>query len=219
MVHVSRLAEELVIWSSSEFNYVRLPEEWTSGSSIMPQKRNPDSAELLRGKSSRTIGNLTQILSLLKSQPLSYNRDLQEDKPPLFDSADTTLDALLVTGEIFKGLEVNRAEMAESCRRGFLLATELADYLARKGMPFREAHAVISKMVRWINADPKRGEDLERLSLRELQAFSPLFEKDIFQSLSLAHAAEKRNSYGGTGSKALSRQISKLKKLLREQKV
>ena len=212
MVHLSRLAEEFIIWSSQEFNYIILADQFTSGSSIMPQKRNPDTLELLRGKTSRAIGNITELLTLIKGQPLSYNRDLQEDKPPLFDTADTTLLSLLLTRQIFETLKVNSEKMEESCHKGFLLSTEVADYLAKKGMPFRKAHAIVSKIVKSISAENK---DFKDLSLAELKSFSPLFEKDLFQILSPQKAAQLKNSYGGTGIEALTTQISKLKSLLK----
>lgn len=216
MVHLSRLAEELVIWSSTEFGYVTLAEPYTSGSSIMPQKRNPDTAELIRAKSSRTIGNLTHLLSLLKSQPLSYNRDLQEDKPPLFDSAETTLASISMACGIVETLKVNAKKMEESCQSGYLLATELADYLARKGMPFREAHGLVSNIVRELREDSDGKENFDDFSLEELRSFSPLFQKDVYKVLSLPHMAADRNSHGGTGTKALSHQIRKLKSLLKK---
>ena len=214
MTHLSRLAEEMVVWTSSEFGFVALPDHLTSGSSIMPQKRNPDTAELLRGKSSRTIGNLAQILSILKSLPLSYNRDLQEDKPPLFDSADTTLASLEIAAQIFSGLQVNVEAMENQCRKGYLLATELADYLARKGMPFRAAHTIVGKIVKDLR-DQHGSENLEDISLSDLKTYSPLFEKDVFPYLSPRHNASAKNSYGGTGERALAAQIRNLKNLLK----
>jgi argininosuccinate lyase len=215
-VHLSRLAEELIIWSSTEFDYVKLADEFTSGSSIMPQKRNPDTAELLRGKTSRAIGGLTHLLTLLKGQPLAYNRDLQEDKPPLFDAAETTLLSVSLVRQMFASLQVNAKKMEKSCNGGFLLATELADYLARKGMPFREAHGVIKEIVNELRRDPKSDQALQNYTLEDFKSFSPLFQKDVFDSLSLRRVAERRNSYGGTGSKALQQQIRQLKALLRK---
>lgn len=215
MVHLSRLAEDIVIWSSAEFDFISLPESLTSGSSIMPQKRNPDTAELLRGKSSRTIGALMHLLSLLKSQPLAYNRDLQEDKPPLFDAAETTLVSLALAGQFFDGMKVNREKMEQSCAKGFLMATELADYLTRKGVPFRAAHSIINKIVQALRQRAEGEQDFQHLSLSQLQSFSPLFESDVYAVLSPLAVAKSRNSYGGTGSKALASQINKLKKLLK----
>ena len=180
----------------------------------MPQKRNSDTAELLRGKSSRTIGNLTQILSILKSLPLSYNRDLQEDKPPLFDSADTTLASLEIASRIFQGIKVNVQAMEAQCRKGFLLATELADYLARKGVAFRAAHAIVGKIVADLR-NQNGSENLEDISLSRLKSYSPLFESDVYPYLSPRHNASAKNSYGGTGAKALAVQIRNLKKLLK----
>ena len=215
MTHLSRFAEEMVTWSSSEFGFVKLPEHLTSGSSIMPQKRNPDTAELIRGKSSKTIGNLTQLLSLIKNLPLSYNRDLQEDKPPLFDAADTALASLDIAEQTFAGMKVNAERMDEECRKGYLLATELADYLARKGMPFRKAHAAVKQLINDLRNNLKFDEDLENLPLSELRKYSTLFEQDVFKHLSPRLNAAAKNSYGGTGSKALAVQIRNFKKLLK----
>ncbi|OGR85580.1 MAG: argininosuccinate lyase [Elusimicrobia bacterium RIFCSPLOWO2_01_FULL_54_10] len=213
MTHLSRFAEEIVTWSSSEFGFISLPENLTSGSSIMPQKRNPDTAELIRGKSSKTIGNLTQLLSLIKNLPLSYNRDLQEDKPPLFESYDTTLTSLEIARQTFSGLKVNAARMEEECRKGFLLATELADYLARKGMAFRAAHAIVGKIVKDLRAE-SGSEDLEDVALDRLKSYSPLFKDDVYPHLSPQRNASAKNSYGGTGTKALDIQIRNFKKLV-----
>ncbi len=215
LTHLSRLAEELVIWSSAEFGYVTLAEPYTSGSSIMPQKRNPDTAELVRGKTARAVGALVQLLSMLKNLTLAYNRDLQEDKPPLFDAADTLLGTLSISGQMIETMRVNKEKMKDSCRRGFLLATELADYLARKGMPFRAAHSIVNQIVRELRENPARGEDLNSFSLAELKAYSPLFNQDVFTGLTLEKVAASRNSYGGTGSKALAQQIKKLESYLK----
>ncbi len=211
MVHLSRVAEEFIIWSNPEFNYVTLAEEYTSGSSIMPQKRNPDTLELLRGKTSRTIGSLVTLLTLLKAQPLAYNRDLQEDKVALFDAVDTTLISLEIAEGVFKTLQVNKKEMEESCEKGFLLATECADYLTRKGLPFRQAHPIVSKMVDQFLKD---GSNFQNLTLKALKSFSPLFDEDFFKILSIRKSTELKNSYGGTGKKALAHQIKKLQSLL-----
>ena len=214
MVHLSRMAEEWVIWSSSEFGYVRLSDEFTSGSSIMPQKRNPDTAELIRGKCSRTIGGLMHLLSLIKNQTLAYNRDLQEDKPPLFDSAETTLKSVDLAARIVASLQVDKKRMADSCNKGFLLSTELADYLARKGMPFREAHRIIHGLAQKMRAQKADDESLQKISLQELKKLSPIFENDVFKVLSLQNAAANRNSEGGTGTRALQDQIKKMRKIL-----
>lgn len=216
MVHLSRLAEDLIVWSSAEFDFVTLDTKLTSGSSIMPQKRNPDTIELLRGKSSRTIGDLVQLLTLLKGLPLSYNRDLQEDKPPLFDAAETTILSLSLTSDIFKTIKINKEKMEQSCRRGFLLATELADYLARKGVPFRKAHSIVSKMIEDFRQGPECYEDLQNLSLNELKSYSSKFDVDVYKLLSPLRNAEEKNSYGGTGVRAMSRQIHQLKALLKK---
>lgn len=215
MTHLSRLAEELVIWSSAEFGYVTLADPFTSGSSIMPQKRNPDTAELLRGKTGRTFGALVQILSILKNLSLAYNRDLQEDKIPLFESAETLIGSLSIARQIVETMRVNREKMKDSCRKGFLLATELADYLARKGMPFRAAHTIVGQIAKELRDNPARGEDLRSFTLSELKSYSTLFEKDVFQTVTLEQVASSRNSQGGTGSKALARQIQNLETLLK----
>ncbi len=213
MVHLSRISEELIIWSNLEFNYVTLGEEYTSGSSIMPQKRNPDTLELVRGKTSRAIGSLVSLLTLLKAQPLAYNRDLQEDKVSLFDAVDTTLVSLDVMEGVFKTLKVNKKEMEASCDYGFLLATECADYLTRKGLPFREAHSIVSKIVAYLLKD---GKDFSALDIKTLKSYSPLFEEDFFNILSVRKSTELKNSYGGTGILALSNQIKKLQSLLKK---
>ncbi len=216
MIHLSRLAEDLVIWSSQEFQFVRLAEEHTSGSSIMPQKRNPDTAELLRGKTGRAIGNLVQMLTLLKNLPLSYNRDLQEDKVSLFDSVDVTLISLQLAADIINKIAVNKAKMAESCQSGFLTATELADYLAGKGVPFRKAHSIISKMVDDVTRNSGTGGSLGSLSLTELKTYSPLFTEEAKARLSSVQAALSKNSPGGTGKNAIARQIQALKNALKK---
>jgi argininosuccinate lyase len=181
----------------------------------MPQKRNPDTAELLRGKTSRALGNLMHLLSLLKAQPLAYNRDLQEDKPPLFDSARTTLLSLNLVSGILASLRVNEKKTAESCERGFLLATELADYLSRKGLAFREAHRMVAQIIQHLRSQKEKKQNIQSLSLDQLKLFSPLFEADVYPFLSLHQAAAQRNSYGGTGKKALATQIKNLRSLLR----
>ena len=213
MTHLSRLAEELIIWSSSEFDYVKLANEFTSGSSIMPQKRNPDTAELIRGKCSRTFGALMHLLSLMKNQPLAYNRDMQEDKPPLFDSAETTFITIELVEQIFKSIETHPKKMEAACSKGFLLATELADYLARKGMPFREAHGIIGEIAEQIRAGYLNE---NTLTLNQLKKFSMSFNNDVLSILSPYKAAENRNSYGGTGQTALTHQIKKLQSIIKK---
>ena len=179
-VHLSRIAEELIIWSSSQFDYVELPEELCTGSSIMPQKKNPDMAELVRGGSSKTIGNLVSLLSLIKNQPLSYNRDNQEDKGPLFDSIEYALGSLDITAAMIAGAEFNRDSMLTDVYDGHICATDLAEYLVMKGIPFRDAHAISGKAVQLAESKDFL---LSELSLKELKKLNALIEKDVFKHL------------------------------------
>ena len=193
MVHISRLAEELVLWSSAEFSYIRIGEGFTTGSSIMPQKRNPDLAELARGKTGRTCGNLVAILTTLKALPLSYNRDLQEDKEALFDTVDTAEDTLRICAQMLRTVDVNAVRMRDAIR-DYVLATDVADYLVRKGLPFRAAHGVSAALSRYAC---DAGKSLSELSLDEYRRFSPLFEADI-AGLSLEQSVAARDVPGGT---------------------
>jgi argininosuccinate lyase len=196
MVHLSRFAEELILWSSPRFGLVRLADRYCSGSSIMPQKRNPDVAELIRGKSARAIGHLTSLLVLMKSQPLAYNKDNQEDKEPLFDTVDTLSDCLAITTELVAtGLDAVPERMREAAREGFATATDLADYLVRKGVSFRDAHEAVARAVRY--AEEKR-RDLADLSIAELQRFSPGIADDVFALLTPEGSVASRNHPGGT---------------------
>ena len=194
-VHLSRLAEELVLWSSREFGFIELPDAYCTGSSMMPQKKNPDVPELIRGKSGRIFGHLQALLTLMKGLPLAYNRDLQEDKRPLFDAVDTVKASLQMATEILPGIKVNTARMAAAARDGLMNATDLADYLVSKGMPFRSAHGVVGAIVR-LCLD--RGQRIEELSLKELKRFSPKIEKDVYSYLTPQAAVERRRSAGGT---------------------
>ena len=193
MMHISRLAEELVLWSSSEFGFIRIGEGFTTGSSIMPQKRNPDLAELARGKAGRTYGNLVAILTTLKSLPLSYNRDLQEDKEPLFDTVDTVKDTLRICAEMMRTVEVD-AERMRGAIRDYVLATDVADYLVRKGLPFRAAHGISAAISRnaW-----DAGKSLADLTVDEYRRYSPLFDSDILE-LSMERSVAARDVPGGT---------------------
>ena len=193
MMHVSRLSEEMVLWSSSEFGFIRIGEGFTTGSSIMPQKRNPDLAELARGKAGRVYGNLVAILTTLKSLPLSYNRDLQEDKQPLFDSVDTVKDTLSICAEMLRSVTVNADRMREAIR-DYVLATDVADYLVRKGLPFRAAHGVSATVSRYAW---DAGRSLADLTVEEFQRFSALFGEDILD-LSLERSVAARDVPGGT---------------------
>ncbi len=193
MMHISRLAEELVLWSSSEFGFIRIGEGYTTGSSIMPQKRNPDLAELARGKAGRTYGNLVAILTTLKSLPLAYNRDLQEDKQPLFDTVDTVKDTLTICADMVCSLEVDAVRMRGAIR-DYVLATDVADYLVRKGLPFRTAHGISAAISRqaW-----DAGRSLADLTVEEYRRHSPLFDKDILE-LSMERSVAARDVPGGT---------------------
>ncbi len=195
MIHLSRLCGEIVLWTSVEFSFAELPDALASGSSMMPNKKNPCAAELVRAKSGRVAGDLVNLLMVLKGLPLAYNRDLQEDKEALFDGVDTTLACLQVTARLVHGLQFDRDMMRKAALEGYTLATELADYLSRKGMPFRDAHHLVGRMVAEAIAG-NRG--LESFSLAELQRFSPLFDADIVDHLTLEGALKSRDVLGGT---------------------
>ncbi|MDD3651582.1 argininosuccinate lyase [Immundisolibacter sp.] len=195
MTHLSRMSEELVLWSSAQFGFVSLADAWCTGSSIMPQKKNPDVPELLRGKTGRVNGHLMALLTLMKAQPLAYNKDNQEDKEPLFDTVDTVRDSLTALAGMLPGMTVNAARMREAARAGFATATDLADYLVRRGLPFRDAHEVVGRAVREGVAS---GRDLAEFSLDELRAFCPLIEADVFAVLTLEGSVAARDHLGGT---------------------
>lgn len=203
-MHLSRLADELVLWSSQEFRFIELPDAFSTGSSIMPQKKNPDVAELVRGKSGRLYGNLVAVLTVMKGLPLAYNSDMQEDKVPLFDSADTISASLELLAELLPRLTVNRERMGAAAAAGYTLATELADYLAAKGVAFREAHAIVAAIVRAAIADGRR---LEDLTLEELRTFSPLFGADVRRWIRVDAAVRRRRVPGGTAPSAVRRQL------------
>ena len=211
-VHLSRIAEELIIWSSSQFDYVELPEELCTGSSIMPQKKNPDMAELVRGGSSKTIGNLVSLLSLIKNQPLSYNRDNQEDKGPLFDSIEYALGSLDITAAMIAGAEFNRDSMLTDVYDGHICATDLAEYLVMKGIPFRDAHAISGKAVQLAESKDFL---LSELSLKELKKLNTLIEKDVFKHLDPLKSISSKNSIGGTAPSQVSKQITQAKNKLK----
>ena len=195
MVHFSRMAEELVLWSSQQFGFVDIDDAFCTGSSMMPQKKNPDVPELVRGKSGRVVGHLVSLLTLMKSQPLAYNKDNQEDKEPLFDTLDTLAGSLRAFGDLVPTLRVRRERMREAARAGFTTATDFADYLVRLGVPFRDAHAVVGAAVR---AALARNCELSALSLAELQAFEPRIGADVFAALDIDAALAARDHRGGT---------------------
>jgi len=195
MVHLSRLAEELVLWANPRFGFVRLPDRFCTGSSIMPQKKNPDVPELVRGKSARVFGDLVALLALMKSQPLAYNKDNQEDKEPVFDAVDTLSDSLAVFADLVAGLEAMPEAMRAALREGYATATDLADYLVRRGLPFRDAHEAVARAVRHAEA---RGCDLAELPLGELQRFAKVIRADVYRFLSAEGSTAARRHRGGT---------------------
>jgi argininosuccinate lyase len=208
MTHLSRLSEELILWMSPRFGFVMLADRYCTGSSIMPQKKNPDVPELVRGKTGRVTGHLVALLTLMKSQPLAYNKDNQEDKEPLFDTADTLIDTLRVFAGMLRGVTVNKEAMRRAALEGFATATDLADYLVKKGLPFREAHEAVARAVRFA-AD--RAVDLAALPLAELQQFSPLIGQDVFQVLTLEGSVQARNHPGGTAPAQVRAAIARAK--------
>ncbi len=195
MTHLSRMSEELVLWTSAQFGFVELPDRFCTGSSIMPQKKNPDVPELVRGKTGRVNGHLVSLLSLMKSQPLAYNKDNQEDKEPLFDTVDTLGDCLRAFADMVPAIQPQREAMREAARRGFSTATDLADYLVRKGIPFRDAHEIVGSAVAH---GVEQGLDLAELSLETLQGFSEQIGDDVFEVLTLEGSVAARNHIGGT---------------------
>ncbi len=208
MMHLSRLCEELILWANPNFGYVRLPDAYSTGSSIMPQKKNPDVCELMRGKTGRVYGALTTLLTIMKGLPLTYNRDMQEDKEPFFDADKTVTSSVAIMADMLAALEFVPEAMRRALSRGFLNATELADYLAAKGLPFREAHHAAGAAVTLAES---RGRGLEDLSLEDLRAFSPLVEQDVFAVLEFAAAVARRNLPGGTGPVSVAGQIKTLR--------
>jgi argininosuccinate lyase len=204
MTHISRLSEELVIWSSQEFQFIELDDSFCTGSSIMPQKKNPDVPELLRGKTGRTYGNLIGLLTVMKGLPLAYNKDLQEDKEGMFDTVETLEGSLMLLAPMIETMTVNKDVMRKAINNDFSNATDIADYLVRKGLPFRDAHEVIGKIVLYSIQSNKF---LLDLSFEEYQGFSPLFEEDIYVVLAPEHVVGVRNSFGGTAPAQVEKQI------------
>ncbi|HEX9019824.1 MAG TPA: argininosuccinate lyase [Nitrospirota bacterium] len=209
MMHLSRLSEELIIWSTAEFGFITIADAFTTGSSIMPQKKNPDVAELARGKSGRVYGSLMALLTIMKGLPLAYDRDMQEDKEPVFDAADTVALSLSVVGDMLAGISVHRDTMRSAAEDGFITATDLADYLVRKGMPFRRAHAVVGRAV--LRA-MELGCGLGSLPLGEYRKLSTLIREDVYEALSLEASVGRRTSFGGTAPANLKKRLQTLKK-------
>ena len=203
-MHLSRFCEELVLWSSPQFGFAVMDDAFSIGSSIMPQKKNPDVAELIRGKTGRVYGNLMALLTTLKSLPLAYNKDMQEDKEAVFDSEDTVFACLTIFTEMIKTVKFNRKEMRKSAAKGFFNATDVADYLVKKGMPFRDAHHAAGNIV--LHCE-KNGKVIEKLTLQEFKSFSPLFEADILNAVKLDNVVKNRKSYGGPAPSVVKKHI------------
>ncbi|OGA35469.1 MAG: argininosuccinate lyase [Betaproteobacteria bacterium RIFCSPLOWO2_12_FULL_64_23] len=212
MTHISRLSEELVLWMSPRYGFIRLPDRFCTGSSIMPQKKNPDVPELARGKTGRVTGDLMALLMLMKAQPLAYNKDNQEDKEPLFDSVDTLADTLAIFTDLVASIEVDAGAMRAAALEGHATATDLADYLVKKGLPFRDAHEAVARAVRAANA---RGCDLAALGLAELRQFSPLVGADVFKALTLEGSLASRDHVGGTAPRRVRTAIRQARRSLK----
>ncbi|WP_257267176.1 argininosuccinate lyase [Endozoicomonas sp. ONNA2] len=211
MTHLSRMSEELVLWTCAQFNFIDLPDRFCTGSSIMPQKKNPDVPELVRGKTGRVNGHLVSLLTLMKSQPLAYNKDNQEDKEPLFDTVDTLRDCLRAFADMVPHIQARKEHMLEAARRGFSTATDLADYLVRRGMPFRNAHEVVGKAVAF---GIEEGRDLSEMTLAELQVFSDTIGQDVFDVLTLEGSVRARNHLGGTAPGQVRQAVLNARKML-----
>ena len=211
MVHLSRLSEELILWMSSRFGFIDIADRFCTGSSIMPQKKNPDVPELVRGKSGRVIGHLIGLITLMKSQPLAYNKDNQEDKEPLFDTVDTLIDTLRIYADMMRGVTVKPENMRAAVMQGFATATDLADYLVKKGMPFRDSHEVVAQAVRYAD---QNGVDLSELPLEVLQGFSSLISDDVYQVLTPEGSLAARNHLGGTAPEQVRFQAERWRRLL-----
>ena len=213
MMHLSRFCEELILWSSSEFNFIEMDDAYSTGSSIMPQKKNPDVAELIRGKTGRVYGDLMALLTVMKSLPLAYNKDMQEDKEALFDAIDTVKGCLTVFAPMVATMRVNAGVMDQAVRGGFTNATDVADYLAKKGVPFRQAHEIVGKLVL---SCIQEGRNLDDMSLAEYQAVSPVFAEDIHEAISVEHCVAARNIPGGPAAEQVKEAIARGRKKIAE---
>lgn len=211
MTHISRMSEELVLWMSPRVGFIQIADRFCTGSSIMPQKKNPDVPELARGKTGRVNGHLIALLTLMKSQPLAYNKDNQEDKEPLFDAADTVIDTLRIFADMMGGITVKAEALRSALTQGFATATDLADYLVKKGLPFRDAHEAVGLAVK---VAEQKGVDLPQLSLAELQAFSPLVSDDVFQVLTVEGSLASRNHIGGTAPEQVKKAVIRARERL-----
>jgi argininosuccinate lyase len=213
MVHLSRLCEELILWSSNEFGFITLSDSYSTGSSIMPQKKNPDFAELVRGKTGRVVGDLVGLLTVLKGLPLAYNKDMQEDKEGAFDAIDTLFASLKAVTGMLATLRVNADVMLKAAQGGYMAATDLADFLAEQGLPFREAHEVVG---RFVLAAEKQGKALDEFTLQELQAVSPIFDEQAMSVLRIENVVARRQSEGGTAAEQVAAQLAQAGELLQE---
>ena len=211
MTHLSRISEELVLWSSAQFDFIDLPDRFCTGSSIMPQKKNPDVPELVRGKTGRVNGHLISLLTLMKSQPLAYNKDNQEDKEPLFDTIDTLMGCLRAFADMIPAIKPKSDNMREAALKGFATATDLADYLVKRGMAFRDSHEVVGKAVAY---GIEQGKDLSELSLDELKGFSESIDEDVFSVLTLDGSVAARNHVGGTAPEQVKSAVDKARALI-----
>ncbi|MCU7495763.1 MAG: argininosuccinate lyase [Ignavibacteria bacterium] len=211
MMHLSRLAEEIVLWSTSEWKFIRLSDKYSTGSSLMPQKKNPDMAELTRGKSGRVFGNQVSLLATLKGLPLSYNRDLQEDKEPVFDSYETYLHSLLLAGKMVETMEVNTARFPGELKGDFSLATDLADWLVMKGIPFREAHKIVGELVKYAE---NKAVNFENISVEEMKTINPVFDASALECLNISSALERKKTFGSPNPALVEEQVNFWKKKL-----
>ena len=212
-MHLSRLAEEVVLWASAEFGFVELPDAFATGSSMMPQKKNPDVAELTRGKTGRVYGDLIALLTVLKGLPLSYNRDLQEDKESVFDAADTVRQTLEILAPMLRAIKFRPERMRAAANDGFLNATDLAEYLVTKKVPFRDAHEIVGRIIKECLEEGKR---LEEMPIERLRIYSRAFEADVSKYISLEACVERRRSLGGTSSRLVAEAVRKAKRTLRQ---
>nr|MBP6536521.1 argininosuccinate lyase [Xylophilus sp.] len=206
MVHISRFSEELILWMSQNFGFIHIADRFTTGSSIMPQKKNPDVPELARGKTGRVVGHLMGLITLMKGQPLAYNKDNQEDKEPLFDTVDTLKDTLRIFAEMVGGITVKPEAMERAALKGYATATDLADYMVKKGLPFRDAHEAVAHAVKTAST---QGVDLSDLPLETLQQFNPKIEQDVYEVLSLRGSLNARSTLGGTAPSQVRAQITR----------
>lgn len=213
MMHLSRFSEEVILWCTSEFSFVELDDAYSTGSSIMPQKKNPDVAELVRGKCGRVYGDLMALLSMMKSLPLAYNKDMQEDKELIFDAVDTFKLCISIFSNMIKTMKVKEENMRASCKAGFINATDLADYLVKCGIPFRDAHRILGEMVFYCI---EKNKALEDLTLAEMKEFSDIFAEDAFEAIDLVNCVENRNALGGPSSKQTIQRVEELNKYIRE---